>query len=176
MAKRIIKLLLCLALVLSGGLSGCSTTGNQLSSLPLRYHNSQYNFTFFLPADWQGYSVLIQQWEAPLYAAPDSSGKVVGTERGPIIVLRHPLWKSNDLYQDIPIMVFTHKQWNEEHQGRFFPYAGGVIGEIWHNRKYVFGEYSRYNAYDEVKGWKEADDIIATNCAAHAGPTLFPNP
>jgi len=73
-------------------------------------------------------------------------------------------------------MVFTHKQWNEEHQGSFFPYAGGVIGEMWHNRKFVFGGYSRYNAYDDVKGWKEAGDIIATNCAAHTEPTLYPNP
>jgi hypothetical protein len=70
-------------------------------------------------------------------------------------------------------MVFTHKQWKEEHDGLFFPYAGGVIWEIWHNDKYVFGLYSRYNAYDEVKCWKEADDIIATNCAAHTERTLY---
>jgi hypothetical protein len=51
-----------------------------------------------------------------------------------------------------------------------------MISEMWHNRKYVFGIYSRYDADDSVKGWKEADDIIATNCAIHTGPTLYPNP
>jgi len=168
------KLILCLALVLSGGLFGCSTTHTDLSVLPIRYHNEQYDFTFSLPASWRGYSVLIQQWDAPLYSADDQ--KVVGTEHGPIIVLRHPLWKTNDLYQDIEIMVFTHSQWKDEEQGKFFPYAGGMISEMWHNQKYVFGLFSRYNANDDVKGWKEADDIIATNCVAHPEPTLYPNP
>lgn len=80
------------------------------------------------------------------------------------------------MYQDIPIMVFTRSQWKDEQQGMFFPCAGGVIGEMWHNQKYVFGLFSRYNAYDDMKGWKEADDIIATNCAAHLEPTLYSNP
>ena len=169
------KLLLFLALVLSGGLFGCSTSApNQSVGLPLRYHNSQYDLTFFLPASWKGYSVLIQQWDAELRSTDYQ--KVIGSERGPIVLLRHPQWKTNDSYQDIPIIVFTQQQWEGEHQGKFFPYAGGIIYEMWHNRKYVFGEYSRYNAYDEVKGWKEADDIIATNCAAHTARTLYPNP
>jgi hypothetical protein len=47
---------------------------------------------------------------------------------------------------------------------------------MWHNDKYVFGLYNRYNAYDDVKCWKEADDIIGTNCAAHPEPTLYPKP
>jgi hypothetical protein len=41
-------------------------------------------------------------------------------------------------------------------------------------KKYVFALSSRYNAADEVKGWKEAGDIIATNCAAYTEPTLYP--
>ncbi len=71
-------------------------------------------------------------------------------------------------------MVFTRSQWEAQEQGKFFPYAGGVISEMWHNRKSVFGEYSRYNAYDEVRGWKEADDIINQNRAAHTEPHLYP--
>ena len=161
------KLLLCLVLILSGGWSGCSTnTPSQPAGLPLRYHNSQYDFTFYLPASWKSYSVLMEQW------GPNQPDVMV-PEQGPIIVLRHPLWKTNDLYQDIEIMVFTHKQWEEEHQNKFFPYAGGIITEIWHNNKYVFSLYSRYNAYDDVKDWKEADDIIATNCAAHTEPSIY---
>jgi len=172
------KLILCLALVLSGGLFGCATANkNQLSGLPIRYYNPQYDFTFYLPKSWKGYSVVMDEWDAPLTKSPsDSTDKAIGTERGPRIVLRHPLWRTNDLYQDISIMVFTHKQWKEEEDGLFFPYAGGMISEMWHNKKYLFGLYSRYNAADDVKGWKEADDIIATNCAAHSEPTLYPNP
>jgi hypothetical protein len=172
-----LKLILCLALVLSGGLFGCSTAHNHLSGLPIRYHNAQYNLTFYLPTDWKGYSTLTDKWDAPLVKSPsDSTDKAIGTEHGPIVVLRHPLWRTNDLYQDIEIMVFTHKQWKEEHDGLFFPYAGGIIGEMWHNDKYVFGLYSRYNAYDDVKGLKEAGEIIGTNCATHPEPTVYPNP
>ena len=71
-------------------------------------------------------------------------------------------------------MVFTRKQWDEEEQGRFFPYAGGVLFEMWHNPNYVFGLYSRYNAYDEVKAWHEAADVIEKNCAANDIPHLYP--
>lgn len=170
------KFFLSLALVLVGGLLfGCSTSRRPLPDLPVRYHNSEFDLTFYLPEIWKGYSVLVEHWEAPLYAAPDSSsGKIVGTERGPIIVLRHPQWRTNNLYQDIPIMVFTRQQWDEEHQGRFFPYAGGVISELWHDPKYVFGLYSRYNFNDEVKDWKAVDNIINQNRTIHPEPALYP--
>ena len=95
-------------------------------------------------------------------------------EQGPIIILRPPQWKTNDLYQEIPIMIFTRQQWDEKEQGKFFPYAGGMIKEIGHNQKFVFGLYSRYNARDDVKGWKEADDIISRNVAANQIPHLYP--
>jgi hypothetical protein len=89
----------------------------------------------------------------------------------------HPQWQTNDLYQDIPINVFTHQQWTEEQQGKMWPdiSAGGVIYELWDNRNYVFAMSSRYDAQDDVKGWQEAADIIATNCAAHPGPPPYPN-
>ncbi|HEV2329748.1 MAG TPA: hypothetical protein VGY56_13280 [Verrucomicrobiae bacterium] len=146
---------------------GCSSikTSKRLNGLPLCYHNRQFNLTFYLPASWRGYSMVSQEWTG-----------YPGTERGPIIVLRNPRWKTNDLYQDIPIMVFTRKQWDEEEHGKFFPYAGGVISEMWHNDQYVFGNYSRYNAYDEVKGWKEAEDIIEQNCDGNKMQPLYPTP
>jgi hypothetical protein len=169
------KLILGLALVLSGGLFGCSATHKDLTGLPFHYQNTQYDLTFSLPAGWQGYAVLIQEWKASLYATNNPSGTVVGTERGPIIVLRHPQWRTNDQYQDIEIMVFTQQQWKEECAGGFFPYAGGVIGEMWHNEKCVFGLYDRYN-WGELKGMKEVSDLVATNCAGHPGPHLYPEP
>jgi len=168
------KLLLCLALALSGGLSGCSTTRNQLSGLPLRYHNSQYDFTFFLPASWRGYSVSIQQLDDEAYSPAEDKQIIVGYT--PMITLRHPQWQVSAPYQDIPILVFTRDQWDALHRGKLWPgyYAGGVMDEMWHNQKYVFALSSRYNAADDVKGWKEVGGIIATNCAAHTEPTLYP--
>jgi len=142
------------------------------SHAPVLYHNAKYNLTFSLPASWRGYSVLVQQWEGQTYLP--AADKIVVTEHGPLIVLRHPRWKPNDRYQDIPILVFTSSQWQASHQGRFSIGAGGVEYEIGHNPKYVFAISSRFNADDSVKGWKEATGIVERNCPVNA-PHLFPN-
>ena len=83
-------------------------TASQPSDLPLRYRNAQYDLTFFLPASWRGCSVLVQEWDAPLYSADYQTE--IGGERGPIVVLRNPQWKVDDHYQAIPMMVFTPSQ------------------------------------------------------------------
>ncbi len=77
------KLLLCFALVLSGGLFGCSTAHHQLSGLPIRSHNPQCGLTFYLPASWQGYLVLTQQCEGETYLPKDDKDVVL--ERGSVI-------------------------------------------------------------------------------------------
>jgi len=152
---------------------GCGGLNDHPPGAQLRYRNPQYDFTFFLPASWQGYSVLIQEWEGVSYLPAKDTTAVIA--RGPIIVLRHPQWKADDPWQDIPIMVYTRGQWEAEKQGKFAPnIAGGVIDEMWHNRKFVFGIYSRHNALDSVKGWQEAADIIERNRAANAMPHLHP--
>jgi hypothetical protein len=167
-----LKVNVCLALVLSGGLFGCSTNvPNQPTGLPLSYRNWRYDFTFFLPANWKGYSVLMQQWEGQTYSREKDTDVVLA--RGPIVVLRNPQWKTNNLYQDIPIYIFTPRQWDDMHLGRYDAAgAGGVISELWHDDTYVFGMHSRYNAVDSVNGWKEARDIIHQNCVAHPEPHL----
>ena len=165
------KLVLCLVLVLSGGLFGCSTNRNQLSDLPIRYHNAQDDFTFYLPASWKGYSVAAKQWEGETYLPKKNKDVVLA--HGPIIVLRNPQWKTNNLYQDIPVYIFTRPQWDDIHLGKYDAAgAGGVIYELWHNDKYVFGIHSRYNADDSVNGWKETQVIVNQNCATHPEPHL----
>ncbi len=172
------SLLVCGAAMLAASCHSLKTA-SQPSGLPLRYHNAQYGLTFFLPASWKGYSVLIQEWDAPLYSADYQTE--VGREHGPIIVLRNPHWRVDDQYQDIPIMVFTRSQWPAVERQRCFPYAGGTIGDLWHNRRYVFGLYNRYqnlaiqdNGGVEVKGVEEAVDIIERNRAANKMPHLYP--
>jgi len=160
---------------------GCGSlnTPNHPSDLPLRYHNAQYDFSFFLPASWRGYSVFTEQWDAPLHSADYQ--RWVGEEHGPIIVIRNPRWKAADRYQDIPITVFTRSQWVAKQQEYFFPYACGLIGELWHNPKYVFGMWTRYEDLDiqnnggaEVKGVEEARAIIRGHRAANDTPRLYP--
>ncbi|HWD92553.1 MAG TPA: hypothetical protein VG938_09400 [Verrucomicrobiae bacterium] len=168
------KFILFLALVLCGGLFGCSTEAlNPPAGLPLRYHDSQYDLTFSLPASWKGYSILKQQWTGEAYSPEKDTDVVRG--RGPIIIFRNPQWKTNDRYQDIPIYIFTRQQWDDSHLRYDAVGAGGIILELWHDDKYVFGMHSRYNTDDSVKGWKEAEEIVRQNCAAHPGPHLHDN-
>ena len=82
-------------------------------------------------------------------------------ERGPTLVLRHPQWTAGEPYQDIPIFVFTRRQWETHHQEPVG--AGGIDEELAHNSKYVFAISSRYNADDSVKGWKETSDAVERN-------------
>jgi hypothetical protein len=169
-----LKSFLCLALVLAGVLLGCSTIPNHPDDLPIVYRNQQYVFIFSLPADWHGYTVVIQHWDGETYL-PDKDKDVV-LANGPIIVLRNPLWKTEDLYQDIPIYVFTRRQWDDMHLGKYDAAgAGGVVFELWHNDKYVFGIHSRTFGYNEdLKDWRKTEDIVDRNCAAHPGKHLYP--
>ena len=165
------KTILCLPLVLSAGLFSCSTTVKHPADLPLRYHNAQYGLTFFLPADWKGYSVLMQEWNADLHSADYQT--VIGTEHGPIILLRNPNWKADELYQDIPIIVFARRQWDFAKPQRLFIGAGGIEYEISHNAKYVFGINSRHN-WGESKGWEETGKIVQENVVAGM-PHVYPD-
>ena len=154
--------------------SGCVNAPRQPSGLPLRYHNARYDLTFFLAASWRGYSVLIQQWDGETYSPTADKTIVVG--HGPMITLRHPQWQASAPYQDIPILVFTRAQWDALHHGKLWPslYAGGIMEELWHNRKYVFAISSRYNADDSVNNWREVANVVEQNCAAHNMPRLYP--
>ena len=71
-------------------------------------------------------------------------------------------------------MIFTRSQWDSDKQGRFGIGAGGFDEEMWYNQNYVFAMSSRYNAADNVKGWKEVADIAEQNHIAHDMPRLYP--
>ncbi|HZI31440.1 MAG TPA: hypothetical protein VFF11_03805 [Candidatus Binatia bacterium] len=166
------KLLLGLALLLGGVLLGCSTI--QPSKEPVLYHNAKYDFTFSLPSDWRDYSVSIQQLEDENYSPAEDKQIVVG--HTPMITLRHPQWRADAPYQDIPILIFTRAQWDSLHRGQLWPsiFAGGMMDELWHNQKYVFAMSSRYNAADVMRGWDEVEDIVRQNCASHKMMHLYP--
>ena len=168
---RTLALAICGAALLAAGCRSVETA-SQPSGLALRYHNAQYGLRFFLPAEWQGYLPIIQSWDAALWSADHQT--VIGVERGAVVVLRNPRWRPEDPYQDVPIMVFTRRQWDALKKRVFFPYAGGVISEFYHTESYVFGIYSRYNADDSLKGWREAGDILRQNIAAHDSAPLYP--
>lgn len=122
------------------------------------YQNDQYGFTFTLPEDWKGYSIVTEQWEG-LSSTENGSGEVV-TETGPQITLRDPRWTDAQKRQDIPIMVFTLDQWNNLQQDQFHIGAAPIgPSELGRNNKYVFGLPARYN-FSFYDGYEEVESIL----------------
>ncbi|HOP63652.1 MAG TPA: hypothetical protein PK358_03880 [Spirochaetota bacterium] len=117
------------------------------------YVNSRYGFSFRLPDSWNGYSVLNDSWSA-------SKNDVMTAETGPVISIRHPLWSKKKPRQDIPVMVFTLKQWglvaDEEVRISAAPVGPSELGR---NNRYVFALPPRYN-YAFPEGFKEVEKII----------------
>lgn len=87
----------------------------------------------------------------------------VTVEQGPIISIRDPRWTSAESGQDIPIMVFTQKQWRSLQRGAFMV-SPAPIGphELGRNRKFVFALPPRYN-YGSLPGYQEVDQLVRSN-------------
>ncbi|NMD72757.1 hypothetical protein HHO41_21255 [Bacillus sp. DNRA2] len=130
-----------------------STSSKDSSSII--YKNTQYGFSFKLPAKWEGYSIVTDQWEG----IASTDGAVV--ETGPIILIRDPKWTAQTPRQDIPIMVFTLDQWDSLKQEVFHVGAAPVDpSELGRNNDYVFALPARYN-YAFPPGFEEVEKILA---------------
>jgi hypothetical protein len=115
---------------------GCSTP-DQMPKLTLECKDPAYGFTFMLPASWKGFSILHEGWDVK------DSGESHVNAKGPTIIIRHPKWTVARQIVDIPVWVFTLKQWEER-----IPYhlvAGGDVLEVGRTDKYVFGVASRFS-------------------------------
>ncbi|MBD0382851.1 hypothetical protein [Paenibacillus sedimenti] len=125
----------------------------------INYTNNEYGFKFSLPASWEGYQIVLEKWEGNSVKHQNQGGVV---EKGPMILIRHPEWKFENPRQDIPIMVFTHHQWNSLQQGVFHIGAAPVgPKELDRNHKYVFALPARYN-YAFPPGYEEVEKIIGS--------------
>ena len=158
--QKYLKFLSLLSTLLILLLVGCTsylptpTLVGQTTSI--EYRNTEYGFSFTLPASWTGYTIITAQWQG-LAAVP--SGEAV-VEQGPIISIRHPLWTSANPRQDIPIMVFTLAQWNSLQQGNFHIGAAPIgPSELGRNAHYVFALPARYN-YAFPTGFEEVETIL----------------
>src|SRR6185437_6865362 len=129
------------------------------SSSATIYQNDLYGLTFHLPSDWTGYTVLHDRWQA--YEYDDKLDRDVLAGTGPILILRHPIWRTDHRRQDIPILVFTTEQWQADVPERI--YAGGTIYELCRNKRYVCGIYSRFAAADGIAGAQSAEKAAMQN-------------
>ena len=121
------------------------------------YSNADYGFTFSLPNDWKGYSIVENTWEG------NSLKDNISNETGPKIIIRNPNWTSALPYEDIPIMIFTLKQWNSYIAEDFSVGAAPIpASELSRNNAYVFALPARWN-FDYSLGFEEADNILKSN-------------
>jgi len=134
--------------------------GEYEETSPVIYENTQYDFGFALPESWKGYTTISEKWEG-LSLKDTNEGDVV--ETGPIILIRHPKWTSEEPRQDIPIMIFTIDQWNSLQKGEFH-IGAAPIGptELGRNDNYVFALPARYN-FEFLPGYEEVEDIFKNN-------------
>lgn len=120
------------------------------------YKNDDYGFTFSLPANWRGYSIIEGTWE----------GVALSTEtapNGPKIIIRNPKWTESAHYEDIPIMIFTIPQWEDYMAEKFSVSAAPIQAtELARNNVFVFALPPRWN-YDYSLGYEEAENIVAGN-------------
>jgi hypothetical protein len=83
-----------------------------------------------------------------------------GVEKGPCLSIRHPQWTEESPRQDIPIFIFTHRQWKLVNDGSISvsaaPYGPSKIGR---NRRYVFALPPRYST-NEDEGYVEVGEIM----------------
>jgi hypothetical protein len=131
----------------------------QFVSKKIIHINEEYGFELTLPVSWKGYSVLNQTWTGYLINEYSNSK----TENGPEIVIRNPNWKENNIWQDIPIMIFTPDEWTLI-QDENMAVSAAPIGpqELGRNSKYIFALPPRWVGFYDALGQDEAQSIVKT--------------
>lgn len=148
---------------ISSGVESIASQTGKLSSVSgeaVVYTNQELGFSFTLPPDFQGYSILTSEWKGDDIK---NTGKKARVFRGQQVTIRDPRWTKQVPRQDIPIMAFTLEQWNQLQNGEFAVGAAPVNpSEMGRNAKYVFALPARYN-YAFPEGYEEVQTILDRN-------------
>lgn len=134
--------------------------GNYEEANSILYINEEYGFVFPLPESWKNFSIVKSQWEGiPLDSSDPDKNKI----NGPIINIRHPKWTAENMHQDIPIMIFTHEQWQLIENEKLSLGAAPIPpSELGRNKSYIFALPARYN-YAFLEGFEEVEKILLNN-------------
>jgi hypothetical protein len=75
--------------------------------LTVVYTNKHYRFRFYLPQDWNGFSIVANSWTGGVH---DKNGQIVADmiECGPQINIRNPLWTGDRPYKDTFRSWYSH--------------------------------------------------------------------
>jgi hypothetical protein len=130
--------------------------GKLVATSTILYTNNDYGFTFTLPENWKGYSLVVSKWIGQGIGDTQDAPRATG----PLIAIRSPLWTSEVPRQDIPIMVFTLREWDELRREVFHIGAAPIPpSELGRNANYVFALPARYN-YAFPAGFEEVQAIL----------------
>lgn len=117
------------------------------------YKNTDYGFNFSLPLSWKGYLIVKTTWNG-------NALKNTIAPNGVKLIIRNPKWTEAVHYEDIPILVFTIKDWNSYLAEDFAVSAAPILAtEFGRNNVYVFALPPRWN-FDYSLGYEEADNIV----------------
>lgn len=120
------------------------------------YKNTEFGFSFSLPKNWLGYTIVTDKWNRTVLGA----NKV---QSGAKLLIRNPNWTASAPYEDLPILIFTIAQWNAYRAEDFSIGAAPIpASELARNNMYVLALPARWN-FDYALGYKEAEDIFRSN-------------
>lgn len=129
-------------------------TASPSTATTIVYSNTLYGFTFTLPLDWKGYTVVNDSWRG---YDPNTNMTV---QTGSLILIRNPQWTAAKKMQDIPIMVFTIGQWDSLIREEYAVSPAPIPpSELARNAQFVFALPARYN-YAFPEGYQEVDEIL----------------
>jgi len=121
------------------------------------YQNEEFGFEVILLDSWAKYSVLTESWDG--ISLDNNSTKY----EGPKITIRNPNWSDNEIWQDIPILVFTKDEWQLIEQ-RNLNISAAPVGpkKLGENKEYIFALPPRWAGFSDALGQNEAQEIIKT--------------
>ncbi len=135
--------------------TGVTVTPNT-NNTSVVYTNTQYGFTFDLPDNWKGYSVVENTWTGTALTRTVAPS-------GPKISIRNPKWTASAPYEDLPVLVFTLSQWNAYGAEEFSVSAAPIqASELARNNMYVFALPPRWD-FDYSLEYTQAKDIFKGN-------------
>jgi len=112
---------------------------------PSFYHNIDYGFCLRLPGGW-GYYVVDETWSATAF-------DIHKTESGPELIIRNREWSADDPWQDIPIMIFTPRQWKLVESQKLVVSAAPIEpSELGRTKNYVFALPPRWIGFTNADG------------------------
>jgi hypothetical protein len=140
--------------------AGMEKTDKSRAAKSVVYTNKQYRFRFSLPESWQGYSIVVTEWEGGDGRTYQAGEPMPPPEKGPLILIGHPLSTKSNPRQHIPIMIFTKAQWQLVEEGKLILSAAPIgPSEIGCNAKYVFALPPRFD-YADMDGREEVGEIL----------------